>query len=124
MFITGAAKSLFVPLAMAVVFAMLTSYFLSRTLVPTLVRYLLAKEAERARRGHHGPPTALAARFFAAFDRGFERLRDVLRRLARAGRSQHRARRRRRRSLVFVARLARALPAPRARLLPDASTPG
>ena len=34
-FITGAAKSLFMPLAMAVVFAMLTSYFLSRTLVPT-----------------------------------------------------------------------------------------
>jgi len=34
-FIAGAAKSLFVPLALAVVFAMLTSYFLSRTLVPT-----------------------------------------------------------------------------------------
>jgi len=33
-FITGAARSLFVPMAMAVVFAMLTSYFLSRTLVP------------------------------------------------------------------------------------------
>ncbi|GAC1593025.1 MAG: hypothetical protein NVS3B20_18190 [Polyangiales bacterium] len=45
-FITGAAKSLFVPLAMAVVFAMLTSYFLSRTLVPTLVHYLLGAEAE------------------------------------------------------------------------------
>ncbi len=46
-FITGAAKSLFVPLAMAVVFAMLTSYFLSRTLVPTLVQYLLRGEAAR-----------------------------------------------------------------------------
>ena len=44
MFIAGAAKSLFIPLAMAVVFAMLTSYFLSRTLVPTMVHYLLAKE--------------------------------------------------------------------------------
>ncbi len=43
-FITGAAKSLFVPLAMAVVFAMLTSYLLSRTLVPTMIHYLLAKE--------------------------------------------------------------------------------
>ena len=45
-FITGAAKSLFVPLAMAVVFAMLTSYLLSRTLVPTLVHYLLESEVE------------------------------------------------------------------------------
>src|SRR5215469_4567571 len=44
-FIAGAAKSLFVPLAMAIVFAMLTSYFLSRTLVPTMVHYLLAREA-------------------------------------------------------------------------------
>src|SRR5262249_25274953 len=45
MFLTGAAKSLFTPLAMAVVFAMLPSYLLSRTLVPTLVRYLLPSEA-------------------------------------------------------------------------------
>jgi multidrug efflux pump subunit AcrB len=45
-FITGAAKSLFIPLAMAVVFAMLTSYLLSRTLVPTMVHYLLASEVE------------------------------------------------------------------------------
>ncbi len=43
-FIAGAAKSLFTPLAMAVVFAMLTSYFLSRTLVPTMVHYLLEPE--------------------------------------------------------------------------------
>src|SRR3954470_10003629 len=43
-FITGPAKSLFVPLGMAVVFAMLTSYMLSRTLVPTMVHYLLESE--------------------------------------------------------------------------------
>src|SRR3989454_11962372 len=43
-FLTGPAKYLFTPLAMAVVFAMLASYFLSRTIVPTLVRYLLAAE--------------------------------------------------------------------------------
>jgi multidrug efflux pump subunit AcrB len=43
-FITGPAKSLFVPLGMAVVFAMMTSYFLSRTLVPTMVHYLLESE--------------------------------------------------------------------------------
>jgi len=46
-FISGAAKYLFTPLAMAVVFAMLTSYLLSRTLVPTMVHYLLAGEVER-----------------------------------------------------------------------------
>ncbi|HEY2733650.1 MAG TPA: efflux RND transporter permease subunit [Polyangiales bacterium] len=70
-FITGAAKSLFVPLAMAVVFAMLTSYVLSRTLVPTLVRLLLQAETE-----HHGQVRrGWFARFSAAFDRGFERLR-------------------------------------------------
>ncbi|HMB94874.1 MAG TPA: efflux RND transporter permease subunit, partial [Tepidisphaeraceae bacterium] len=46
-FISGAAKYLFTPLAMAVVFAMMTSYLLSRTLVPTMVHYLLATEVER-----------------------------------------------------------------------------
>jgi multidrug efflux pump subunit AcrB len=45
-FISGTAKYLFTPLAMAVVFAMLTSYLLSRTLVPTMVHYLLAGEVE------------------------------------------------------------------------------
>ena len=81
-FITGAAKSLFVPLALAVVFAMMTSYFLSRTLVPTLVRMLLAKEAQE--HGEHHEPEVGArpkkkgifARLFGAFDRGFERLRN------------------------------------------------
>ncbi len=43
-FITGAAKYLFTPLAEAVVFAMLTSYVLSRTLVPTMINYLLPAE--------------------------------------------------------------------------------
>jgi multidrug efflux pump subunit AcrB len=45
-FISGSAKFLFTPLAMAVVFAMLTSYLLSRTLIPTMVHYLLASEVE------------------------------------------------------------------------------
>ena len=72
-FITGSAKSLFGPLALAVVFAMLTSYFLSRTLVPTMMRYLLKGAG-------HGEPVgparaSVAARFFAAFERGFDRLR-------------------------------------------------
>src|SRR3982751_3500964 len=45
-FISGAAKYLFTPLGMAVVFAMMTSYLLSRTLVPTMVHYLLESEVE------------------------------------------------------------------------------
>ncbi len=48
-FISGAAKFLFIPLGMAVVFAMLTSYLLSRTLVPTMVHYLLASEVRAFR---------------------------------------------------------------------------
>jgi multidrug efflux pump subunit AcrB len=80
-FITGAAKSLFVPLALAVVFAMMTSYFLSRTLVPTMVRYLLRGEAEEhlheGEPGHEKKPTTgLMNRFLAAFERGFEHLRN------------------------------------------------
>ena len=45
--LSGVAKHLFTPLAMAVVFAMLASYFLSRTLVPTMVHFLLRNEAKR-----------------------------------------------------------------------------
>jgi CzcA family heavy metal efflux pump len=64
--LTGAARELFLPLAMSVVFAMLMSYLLSRTLVPTMIHFLLRKEAL----AHHRPN-----RFIAAFDRGFDRLR-------------------------------------------------
>jgi multidrug efflux pump subunit AcrB len=70
-FLTGTARYLFVPLAEAVVFAMLASYFLSRTIVPTLVMFFL--------RGHvHETGTEAKGwlgRFHAGFDRGFERLR-------------------------------------------------
>ena len=45
-FLSGVTKFLFSPLAMAVIFAMLASYFLSRTLIPTMVRYMLAGEIE------------------------------------------------------------------------------
>jgi multidrug efflux pump subunit AcrB len=68
--IAGAARSLFVPLAMAVVFAMLTSYFLSRTLVPTLISYLLGKEKHGEGRG----PIAWLSR---KVERGFDRLREA-----------------------------------------------
>src|SRR5207237_2653232 len=52
--LTGAAKYLFTPLAMAVVFAMLASYMLSRTLIPTMVHYLLKQEVDMYRLGEHG----------------------------------------------------------------------
>ena len=52
--LTGTARYLFTPLAMAVVFAMLASYGLSRTLVPTMVHHLLRKEAAVYRAGGHG----------------------------------------------------------------------
>jgi multidrug efflux pump subunit AcrB len=75
-FITGSAKSLFIPLALAVVFAMLTSYFLSRTLVPTLMRFLLKSEADRnLREGHPHIVRSPVGRFVAAFEAGFARMR-------------------------------------------------
>src|SRR6201988_2068065 len=52
--LTGTARYLFTPLAMAVVFAMMASYLLSRTLVPTLVHYLLKSEVELYRSHTHG----------------------------------------------------------------------
>ena len=52
--LTGAAKYLFTPLAMAVVFAMLASYLLSRTLIPTMVHYMLRPEVKLYAQGEHG----------------------------------------------------------------------
>ena len=72
-FLTGPAKYLFTPLAMAVVFAMLASYLLSRTIVPTLVRYLLGSESHE--QGDASIPTSLFGRIHARFQRWFERLR-------------------------------------------------
>jgi multidrug efflux pump subunit AcrB len=57
-FLTGAAKSLFTPLGMAVVFAMLASYMLSRTLIPTLAVKLLKKELHLYRVDEHGHHSA------------------------------------------------------------------
>src|SRR5580700_8462235 len=70
-FLSGVARYLFVPLAEAVIFAMLASYILSRTLVPTLAMYLLkAKHHDRA--NSRNP----LVRFQLAFERGFDRLRN------------------------------------------------
>src|SRR5712672_1023431 len=71
-FLTGVARYLFVPLAEAVDFAMLASFLLSRTLVPTMVMFMLnAKQGDRD--GSRNP----LVRFQRAFERGFERLRDA-----------------------------------------------
>ena len=68
-FLSGVARYLFVPLAEAVVFAMLASYGLSRTLVPTLAKYLLKRQ-------HHGPSRNPLVLLQRAFERAFDRLRD------------------------------------------------
>jgi multidrug efflux pump subunit AcrB len=68
-FLSGVAKYLFVPLAEAVVFGMIASYVLSRTLVPTLAMYLLRVKA------HYRPSRNPLVLFQRAFERGFERFR-------------------------------------------------
>jgi len=78
--LTGAAKFLFTPLAMAVVFAMLASYFLSRTLVPTMMHFLLPIEVVLYQR-EEGEPEPDAAKSWIwhvheRFDRRFEWLRE------------------------------------------------
>jgi multidrug efflux pump subunit AcrB len=76
--LTGTARYLFAPLAMAVVFAMLASYLLSRTLIPTLVHYLLKSEVDLYRQGRHGMSEggrSLLWRIHGLFDRSFEGLR-------------------------------------------------
>lgn len=70
--LSGVARYLFVPLAEAVVFAMLASYFFSRTLIPTLAMYLLKHEKHSAQ-GEAGRFQALR-RFQRGFERGFESL--------------------------------------------------
>jgi multidrug efflux pump subunit AcrB len=76
--LAGVARYLFVPLAEAVSFAMLASYLLSRTLVPTMARYLLlAQTGEGAEKSSRNP----LVRMQLAFERGFERLRDRYHRL-------------------------------------------
>jgi multidrug efflux pump subunit AcrB len=75
-FLSGVARYLFVPLAEAVVFAMLASYFLSRTIVPTMAKYLLkphSKEAEEAKKTSRNPFIV----FQRVFERNFERLRSA-----------------------------------------------
>lgn len=79
-FLGGVAKYLFVPLGEAVVFAMLASYFLSRTVVPTMAKYLLHEheENELEHRRHSRNPFV---RGQMKFEDGFERIRGGYREL-------------------------------------------
>jgi CzcA family heavy metal efflux pump len=69
-FLTGVAKFLFVPLAEAVSFAMLASYLLSRTLIPTLVMYIMRGHEHRAE-----APKSFLGRFQRGFEKKFEDFR-------------------------------------------------
>jgi len=71
--LAGIAKFLFVPLAQAVVFAMLASYLLSRTLVPTLSKYWLKKHEQDPKQRHQ---QGLLKRWQSKFEHGFEHFRD------------------------------------------------
>ncbi|HLX07080.1 MAG TPA: efflux RND transporter permease subunit [Thermoanaerobaculia bacterium] len=79
-FLSGVSRYLFVPLAEAVVFAMLASYFLSRTLVPTMAKYLLREHSHAAAAAREASRNPLV-RFQQGFERRFERLRGGYRRL-------------------------------------------
>jgi multidrug efflux pump subunit AcrB len=74
-FLSGVARYLFVPLAEAVSFAMLASYLLSRTIVPTMARYLLADKTMEAEQEAQKKPH-IFARMQQKFEHGFEKLRD------------------------------------------------
>ncbi|SDB74598.1 efflux RND transporter permease subunit [Belnapia rosea] len=72
-FLPGVSGFLFVPMAMSVIFAMIASFMLSRTLVPTMAMYLLKPQA-----GHshgHAPPTHLLGRLQRGFENRFEDVR-------------------------------------------------
>jgi multidrug efflux pump subunit AcrB len=75
-FLDGVARFLFVPMAEAVIFAMVCSFILSRTLVPTMSKFLLKPHAPHAE-GHAAPPPSRnpLVRFQRAFEARFERIR-------------------------------------------------
>jgi len=97
-FLSGVAKFLFVPLAEAVTFAMLSSYFLSRTLVPTMARYLLRGQPVEGDGSVEAPSGNVFVRAQRRFEHGFERFRGRYRGLLAAALA-----RRRLFAVVFVA---------------------
>ncbi len=75
-FLSGTAKFLFVPLAEAVVFAMLASYLLSRTVVPTFAKYLLPPEMDGHRSSEPHKPKNIFGKISQVFENGFSRFRE------------------------------------------------
>jgi multidrug efflux pump subunit AcrB len=78
-FLSGVAKYLFAPLAEAVVFAMLASYLLSRTLVPTMARFLLVAQTGEESHGGANASRNPFVRMQAKFEKGFEGFREKYR---------------------------------------------
>ena len=78
--LSGVARYLFLPLAEAVVFAMLASYLLSRTIVPTMAKYLLRAEKAGDTAASHNPLVRLQQRFEASFGKFRESYRALLER--------------------------------------------
>jgi multidrug efflux pump subunit AcrB len=75
-FLSGVARYLFVPLAESVVFALFASYFFSRTIIPTLVMFLLPKELEQHRHPDRTKPPSRFVRLHAKFEKAFESLQQ------------------------------------------------
>src|SRR5579862_6363140 len=85
-FLSGVARFLFVPLAESVMFAMVFSFLLSRTLVPTMAKYLLHRHEHPVEGGAAAPPSAAPSknplvRFQQRFEAGFLKLRGAYREL-------------------------------------------
>jgi multidrug efflux pump subunit AcrB len=76
--LSGVARYLFLPLAEAVVFAMLASYFLSRTIVPTMAKYLLRNQKVGEQPESRNPLVRLQKRFEAGFEKFRERYHGLL----------------------------------------------
>ena len=76
--LSGVARYLFLPMAEAVVFAMLASYLLSRTIVPTMAKYLLRNEKREGASESRNPFVKLQRRFEASFERLRERYHRLL----------------------------------------------
>ena len=76
-FLTGVARYLFVPFAESVIFALLASYFFSRTLVPTMIKYMLPGEVAKHREGKEKRSLPVFGWIHRAAERGFEGLRKA-----------------------------------------------
>jgi multidrug efflux pump subunit AcrB len=72
--LSGVSGYLFLPLAEAIIFAMIASFILSRTLVPTMAAYMLRSQVAARKAG--GQPKGYFGRFQAGFERRFDRFRD------------------------------------------------